>query len=75
MNKAIITVVGKDTIGIIASVCQYLASKHINITCCVNKLSWLQAADLRNHHGQECVGSDIERDTEEHVCATLIQLA
>ena len=31
MNKAIITVVGKDTIGIIASVCQYLASKHINI--------------------------------------------
>ena len=31
MNKAIITVVGKDTIGIIASVCQYLASKRINI--------------------------------------------
>ncbi len=31
MNKSIITVVGKDTIGIIASVCQYLASSEINI--------------------------------------------
>lgn len=31
MNKSIITVVGKDTIGIIASVCQYLAENRINI--------------------------------------------
>lgn len=31
MNKTIITVVGKDTIGIIAKVCTYLADKHINI--------------------------------------------
>lgn len=31
MNKTIITVVGKDTIGIIANVCQYLAQNHINI--------------------------------------------
>ena len=29
--KAIITVVGKDTVGIIARVCTYLASEHINI--------------------------------------------
>ena len=31
MNKAIITVVGKDTVGIIAKVCTYLANNKINI--------------------------------------------
>lgn len=31
MNRIIITVVGKDTVGIIAAVCTYLASKNINI--------------------------------------------
>jgi ACT domain-containing protein len=31
MNRTIITVVGKDTIGIIAKICTYLAEKNINI--------------------------------------------
>ena len=31
MNKAIITVVGKDTVGIIARVCTYLAENQVNI--------------------------------------------
>lgn len=31
MNKVIITVVGKDTVGIIARVCTYLAATDINI--------------------------------------------
>ena len=31
MKRAIITVVGKDTIGIIAGVCTYLAENKINI--------------------------------------------
>lgn len=31
MKKAIITVVGKDTVGIIANVCGYLAEQNINI--------------------------------------------
>ena len=31
MNKTIITVVGKDTVGIIAKVCTYLAGESINI--------------------------------------------
>ena len=31
MKKAIITVVGKDTVGIIARVCTYLAEESINI--------------------------------------------
>lgn len=31
MKRAIITVVGKDSVGIIAGVCTYLAEKNINI--------------------------------------------
>lgn len=31
MEKAIITVVGKDQVGIIAKVCSHLADAHINI--------------------------------------------
>ena len=31
MTRAIITVVGKDTVGIIAKVCGYLADQEINI--------------------------------------------
>lgn len=31
MTRAIITVVGKDTVGIIANVCTYLADSQINI--------------------------------------------
>ncbi|NLJ97113.1 MAG: ACT domain-containing protein [Clostridiales bacterium] len=31
MKKTVITVVGKDTVGIIAKICTYLASNSINI--------------------------------------------
>lgn len=31
MNRTIITVVGKDTVGIIAKVCTYLAENKVNI--------------------------------------------
>ncbi|MDY2731894.1 MAG: ACT domain-containing protein, partial [Erysipelotrichaceae bacterium] len=31
MEKAVITVVGKDKVGIIAAVCNYLAKVNINI--------------------------------------------
>lgn len=31
MNKTIITVIGKDTVGIIAKVCTYLAENQVNI--------------------------------------------
>ena len=31
MKKAIITVVGKDTVGIIAKICTYLADNRINV--------------------------------------------
>lgn len=31
MNRTIVTVVGHDTVGIIAAVCTYLAEKNVNI--------------------------------------------
>ena len=31
MKRAVITVVGKDTVGIIAKVCTYLANENVNI--------------------------------------------
>ena len=31
MNKTIITVVGKDSIGIIGRICTYLSSKNVNV--------------------------------------------
>ena len=31
MSKIVITVVGKDTVGIVAAVCTYLAENHINL--------------------------------------------
>ncbi|HJJ33208.1 MAG TPA: ACT domain-containing protein [Methanocorpusculum sp.] len=31
MEKVIITVVGRDTVGIIARVCTYLSDKHVNV--------------------------------------------
>ena len=31
MGKIIITVVGRDTIGIIARICTYLAENHVNV--------------------------------------------
>jgi ACT domain-containing protein len=31
MKKCVITVVGKDTVGIIAKVCEYLAGANVNI--------------------------------------------
>ena len=31
MEKVIITVVGKDTVGIIAKICTYLADSHVNV--------------------------------------------
>ena len=31
MKRAVITVVGKDSVGIIASICTYLADRGINI--------------------------------------------
>ena len=41
----------------------------------VHEFAGLVAADLRQHQGQQRVGSDVERDAEEDVGAALIKLA
>ena len=40
MKKCVITVVGKDTVGIIAKVCEYLAGANVNILDIWFQRSW-----------------------------------
>lgn len=52
-DKTIITVVGKDTVGIIARVCTYLADNHINVldisqTIVQNFFNMMMIADLKD---------------------------
>ena len=47
MQKTVITVVGKDTVGIIARVCTYLAERKINIL------------DISQTIGLDSLGKDI----------------
>lgn len=63
MTKAIITVVGKDTVGIIAKVCTYLAESHINIldisqTIVDGYFNMMMIVDISNLNKSfvECVG-------------------
>lgn len=71
-KKAIITVVGKDTVGIIARVCTYLAEQKINVldisqTIIDGFFNMMMIADLSNAkiHFSECaealekLGNDI----------------
>ena len=53
MKKAIITVVGKDAVGIIAAICTYLSEQHINIldisqTIVDGWFNMMMVADLRD---------------------------
>ena len=63
MTKAIITVVGKDTVGIIAKVCKYLAESQINIldisqTIVDGYFNMMMIVDISNLNKSfvECVG-------------------
>jgi len=59
MKKTIITVVGKDTVGIIARVCTYLAENGINIldisqtivSGYFNMMMIVDTAGMTKHHG------------------------
>ena len=59
MKKTIITVVGKDTVGIIAKVCTYLAENGINIldisqtivSGYFNMMMIVDTAGMTKHHG------------------------
>lgn len=53
MKKVIITVVGNDTVGIIAKVCTYLAENHVNIldisqTIVQGYFNMMMVADVSN---------------------------
>ena len=49
MNKTIITVVGKDTVGIIAKVCTYLADNGVNILDISQTIVPVSYTHLRAH--------------------------
>ena len=41
----------------------------------VHKFAGFVSTDLRDHHGKECVGGDIEGNSEEEIGAALVELA
>ena len=54
MKKTIITVVGKDTVGIIAKVCTYLADNQVNILDITQTIcGWLLQHD--DDHRCQCM--------------------
>lgn len=71
MSKAIITVVGKDTVGIIAKVCTYLAENHVNIldisqTIVQDYFNMMMIADMeKSDKPFEKVSGDLEKIGEE----------
>ena len=66
MQKTIITVVGKDTVGIIAKVCTYLAENNINIldisqTVVSDYFNMMMIVDLsKSEKGFADLSSDLE---------------
>lgn len=71
MKKTIITVVGKDTVGIIARVCTYLADNQINIldisqTIVQGYFNMMMIVDT-NQTGKDfgVIGKELERLGEE----------
>ncbi len=71
MNKVIITVVGKDTVGIIAKVCTYLAQMHVNVmdisqTIVQGYFNMMMIADMEHAAGTfDEVSSGLEAVGEE----------
>ena len=66
MNKTIITVVGKDKIGIIAKVCTYLSTEKINVldisqTIVDGFFNMIMIVDVSNEISFEKVHDDLEK--------------
>ena len=67
MDKTIITVVGKDTVGIIAKVCTYLANNQINVldisqTIVQDYFNMMMIADLE---GASCPFAQCAKELEQ----------
>ena len=79
MNKAIITVVGKDRVGIIAGVCTYLAENQINILDitqtivkgCFNMMMVVDVENITKSFGE--VAQELEQVGEEIGVSVKIQ--
>lgn len=70
MKKAVVTVVGKDAVGIIAAICNYLAKNSINIldisqTIVDGYFNMMMIVDLTACEKQLAVISDELRDVGE----------
>ncbi|MGN0367309.1 MAG: ACT domain-containing protein [Wujia sp.] len=71
MKKTIITVVGKDRVGIIAKVCNYLADNNINILDIAqtivdgyfNMMMVVNAEDASKDH--DCIAEELNKIGEE----------
>ena len=79
MKKVIITVVGKDTVGIIAKVCTYLAESNINIldisqTIVNNYFNMMMITDVSaTEKDFVTISNDLEKIGEEIGCIIKIQ--
>ena len=70
MKKTIITVVGKDTVGIIAKVCTYLAQNGVNIldisqTIVQGLFNMIMIVDTGNVKSFENLSTELEQIGEE----------
>lgn len=71
MNKTIITVVGKDTVGIMAKVCTYLADNNVNIldisqTIVSGYFNMMMVADMNESAtGFDVLANDLEKIGQE----------
>ena len=48
---------------------------HMAVSAGPHELTGFQIGLLRDHHGEQRIGRDIERYAEEHIATALIQLA
>ena len=65
-NKVVITVVGKDTVGIIARICTYLAENGVNVldisqTIVQSFFNMMMVVDIS---GCKCSFGDLQKDLE-----------
>lgn len=79
MNKVIITVVGQDTVGIIAKVCTYLAANKINIldisqTIVSGYFNMMMIADIAGSDKDfESISDDLAKEGSEIGVRVLVQ--
>ncbi len=79
MKKTIITVVGKDSVGIIAKVCTYLANNGVNVldisqTIVEGYFNMMMIADVNNSHKPfDQLAEELEGIGEEIGCVVKVQ--